>query len=129
KVSQHPGQEMTPTLGELIRRRRVIEDVSAFRIPEAEVDMGAVAGGFRPRLGRQRGVETVVPGDAADRLPQLDLVIRSAERLAVRDRDLVLAVRQLRVILLDRHPLRFQRRYYVVHETGRRGHGNAPDAE
>src|SRR5205807_5867911 len=85
---------------------RVVEDVLlAVRGPQAEVDVGAVAGLIRERLGSERGEQAVAGGDAARRLPERDLVVGAAERFGEAHGKLLLAGAELRAILLGKHAL------------------------
>ena len=70
------------------------------------MDVRSVAGLIDERLGRERGPEAVAVSDGPHGLPIEDLAIGGFERRRVADRELLLAVAELRVVLLDRNPLR-----------------------
>ena len=90
---------------------RVVEEVAgAVEAPEREVDVAAVARRVGPRLRRQRGDVAELRRDAADRLADEELLVGGRERRRMPGRDLLLAVAELRVELLQRDALPVERR-------------------
>src|SRR5262249_60445461 len=67
--------------------------------------------------------------DGPHGLPIEDLAIGGFERWRVADRQLLLAVAELRVVLLDRNALRLERGHDVVHHGRRRRHPDGGEAE
>ena len=128
-MGEHPGDEVIAHLAQAVVVVRVVQEVGlAVRVPQAPVDVGAVAGLLGQRLGRQRGHQAVLMGDAAHRLAQPDLVVGGTQRRGVADRQLVLAVAELGVIGVDGDALLLQRRDHVVDDLGARGHRHRGEA-
>src|SRR5262249_41477990 len=69
--------------------------------PEGEVDVAAVARRLRPGLRRERGDIPELGGDAAERLAHEDLLVGGPQRRRVAGGDLLLAMAELRVVLLE----------------------------
>src|SRR6266568_25534 len=68
KMVEDAGHELPPEGRELVFPRGIVEAVERLlTIPPREVQMTAVTGLVSPRLGRERGVQAAVEGDAADR--------------------------------------------------------------
>ena len=82
--------------------------------------MAAVAGVLRPRLGGKRGDEPAPRGHGADRLPHQQLLVGGLQRGRMGGGDLLLAVAELGVVLLERDPLRLERRRQLVDVVLRR---------
>src|SRR5437867_643221 len=99
------------------------------RVPEGEMDVAAVAGVLRPRLRRQGGDETVARRDATDRLPHEQLLVRAAQSRRMRGGDLVLAVPELGVVLLEADPLCVERLREIVDVVLRRGRADRRETE
>ena len=93
------------------------------------MDVRAVAGGIRPGLGGERGHEPGTRRDAADRLSHEDLRIRRLQRGAGFDRQLLLRMSELRVVLLELDPLRLQRFHRRVDDVGRGRHADGGEAQ
>ena len=93
------------------------------------MDMRAVASLIDERLGRERGPQPVAVSDGPHGLPIEDLAVGGFERRRVADRQLLLAVAELRVVLLDRNALRLERGHDVVHHGRRRRHPDGGEAE
>src|SRR5712691_6205491 len=68
-------------------------------------------------------------GDAADRLADEQLLVRCTQRGCVRGRDLVLAVPEFGVILLESNPLRVERRDELVEKVLCRGGADRREAQ
>ena len=117
---EHAGEER-PCVSREAVGTRTVEETVAVALPEREVHVAAVAGVVRPRLRRERGDETVARGDAADRLADEQLLVRGLQRRRVTRRDLLLAVPELGVVLLERDPLQLERRGELVDIVLRRG--------
>ena len=101
QVLEHAGEERAPSAEKW--GAGVVEAVAPpLAVPEREVDVAAVAGGVRPRLRRERGDEPMARGDAADRLAHHELLVGGLQRRAVGRRQLLLAVPELGVVLLER---------------------------
>src|SRR5262249_44579271 len=108
QVDKDTREERTGLAREQVVRLRVVEAV-ALALPEREVDVTAVARAAGPRLGRERGDEAELRGDAADRLSHEDLLVDRAQRGGVSGGDLLLPVAELRVVLLERDVLPVER--------------------
>src|SRR6266571_4509904 len=67
--------------------------------------------------------------DATDRLSHEQLLVHRSQRRTMRRRDLVLAVPELRVVLLDPDLLLLQRRDQLVQVVLRRGRADRREAE
>src|SRR6476469_10802856 len=99
-MGQQPGRELPSELAKLVRRRAVEEQiVLAARVPDAQMDVAAVAGLIRPRLRSERGEVAVLEGDRPDRLAVQELVVGGTKGRRISDRELLLAATQLRVVL------------------------------
>ena len=109
-------------------RRGVVEAV-ALAVPQREVDVAAVARAVGPRLRRERRDEPVLRRDAADRLAHEDLLVGRLQRRRVRGRDLLLAVPELGVVLLERDALLLERVDERVDVVLRRRHADRREAE
>ena len=130
QVREHARDERARLGREAVGRGGVVEAVPrARRVPQREVDVAAVAGVVRPRLRRERGDEAVPRRDAADRLAHEQLLVGRLQRRRVRGRDLVLAVAELGVVLLELDALRVERRDEVVDVVLRRGRADRREAE
>ena len=104
------GHELTPEGREVVFPCGVVEAVERLlTVPPREVQMAAVTGLVSPRLGRERGVQPVIEGHAADRFPVEDVMIGGLQRGRIANREFLLAPAELRIVLLDEHPLRFER--------------------
>src|SRR5687767_15540593 len=75
---------------------------AARRVPQAEVDVRAVAGLTDEGLGRERSPESVAVSDGPHRLTIEDLAVGGFERRRVANGQLLLAVAELGVVLLDK---------------------------
>jgi hypothetical protein len=73
------------------------------------VDVAAVSGRVRPRLGSERRGEPARGGDAADRLSGEDLRVGREQRRSVSGGQLLLTRPELCVELVDHDPLLFER--------------------
>src|SRR5215212_10551167 len=93
------------------------------------MDVAAVPSPLGPRLGCERRYEPVRRGDAADRLPDEDLLVRGPKGRSVSGRDLLLAVTQLSVVLLEQDPLPLEGFDKRVDVLLRRGHTDRREAE
>ena len=109
QVLEHAGEERARLGARAGRRRGGVVEAVALAVPQREVDVAAVARAVGPRLRRERGDEPVLRGDAADRLAHEDLLVRRPQRRRVRGRDLLLAVPELGVVLLERDALLLER--------------------
>src|SRR5436190_20550107 len=69
------------------------------RIPETEVDVPAIAGLIDERLRRERRVEPVTMRHPAHRLAIEHLTIGGIQRGGVTDRELLLPMSELRIVL------------------------------
>ena len=129
-MREHAGDERVRLAGQSIGRRRVVEAVALTGlVPQREVDVTAVAGVLRPRLRRERCDETVSRRNAPERFADEQLFVRCAQRRCVLRRDLVLAVAELRVVLLEHDPLRLECRDEVVEVLLRRRRADRGEAE
>ena len=80
-------------------------------------------------FGRQRGDELLAGGDAADRLAHQQLLVGGLDGGRVRGRDLLLAVAELGVVLLDRDLLGVERGDQRVGVVLRSGGGDRREAQ
>src|SRR5690349_24447717 len=97
----------------MVLARSIVEAVGRV-FPQGEVDMAAVAGVLRPWLGGQRGNQPASGRHGADRLADQKLLVGRLQGGGVGGRDLLLAVPELRVVLLERDALRLERRGQLV---------------
>src|SRR5206468_5034249 len=81
------------------------------------------------RLRRQRRDQVMTAGDAADRLSDEDLLVGGAQRRCGAGRNLVLAVAELRVVLLEDDLLCRKRAREVVEVVLRRRRADRREAE
>src|SRR5262249_20031489 len=86
------------------------------------VEVPPIASALRERFRCERGVETVPPRHVPHGLAVVDLTIGRLEGIGVPDRQLLLTVAKLRIVLLYLDPLRRERRDQVVHHAGRARH-------
>ena len=89
--------------------------------------MAAVAGLVAPGLGGKGRIAPVLQGDPANGFPVHDVMVGRLQRRPVTDGELLLSPSELGVVLLDRHPLRFERRDDVIDHRG--GHVHARRGE
>ena len=114
-MGEEPADEVVADLGQAVAVGGVGEDVPpgglAVRreVGERGVQVGAVARLVGDRLGGQAGPQAVPEGHAADGLPVQHVVVGGAQRVGVPDGNLVLAVAELRVVVLDGEALLLER--------------------
>src|SRR6266567_810810 len=82
-----------------------------------------------PGLGGERGDEIVSGGDSPDRLPDQHLDVCSLDDRAGGDRQLLLTVSELDVVLLDGDALPLERLNRVVDHLGCGGHPDGREAQ
>src|SRR5438132_13315648 len=76
QMVEDAGHELTPEGREVVFPCGVVEAVERLlTVPPREVQMAAVTGLVSPRLGRERGVQPVIEGHAADRFPVADVML------------------------------------------------------
>src|SRR5207249_4917471 len=85
--------------------------------------------GRGPRLRGERRDEPMPVGDAANRLADVELLVGGHERRRMRGRELLLAVSELRVVLLDRNRLTLEGLDELVDVVLRRHHADRREAE
>ena len=110
-MCEDAGNERARLLREAVT---VAVEAVATTLPKREVHMAAVARVLGPRLRRQRGDEALPNRHRANRLPNEQLLVRRLERGRMPGRDLLLAVPELGVVLLERDRLRVKRRCQVI---------------
>src|SRR5438034_440794 len=128
------------------QRRRIAADAARGPLPLREgagIDEDGLAGReLSPHAIQSRGeeaaerevrirrrVEPVTMRHAAHRLAVEHLTIGGIQRGGVTDRELLLPVSELRIVLLDLDPLRLQRRDELVDDRRRRRHPGRGEAE
>ena len=115
QVGEQPADEVVADLGQAVAVGGVGEHVTpaglAVRqeVGERGVQVSAVAGLVGDRLGGQAGPQAVPERHAADGLPVQHVVIGGAQRVGVPDGELMLAVAEFGVVVLDREILRLER--------------------
>ena len=93
QVLEDAGDEVVAELAHPERAARVVHEVApADGVPEAPVDVAAVARLIREWLRRQRGVQTVAEGHAAHSLSIEHLAIGGGEGRRMANGQLLLAV-------------------------------------
>ena len=108
-MGEQAGGECAPFIRE--QRLRCIEPVAAaVAVPERNVDVAAVSGRVRPRLGSERRGEPARGGDAADRLSGPGSACRPPSSAgACPVVQLLLTGPEFGVVLVDHDPLLFER--------------------
>src|SRR5262249_9025446 len=123
EMLEHARYERPSLCRQPVGRDDVVEAVLVgVRVPEREVDVAAVACVLGPRLRGERSDQTVPSRDPADRPSQRQLLVGRLECRRVWRRDLVLAVAELGVVLLQADLLHFEggREIVEVVLSGRR---------
>ena len=102
---QDAGREGLGLAGHPLRPASPVEDVAAPPVPKAEVQMRPVAYEAGEHDRGERGSEALVPGDRADRVPDDQVRVGDRDPRPVRNRQLELPGRVLRVELHHASPL------------------------
>ena len=124
------GDEVVAEPAQAVLVARIVHGVLAPGfVPQAEVDVRAVAGLVGPGLGRERRVKAVVVGHVAHGLAVVDLVVGGAQRVGMADRQLLLPMAELGIVLVDAHALRFERGDDVVDHARRERHARGREAQ
>src|SRR5512135_3629998 len=98
-MGKDAGNEVIPELADMVGFLLAPHQVGfPGRIPQAAVDMAAVAGQIGKWLGRERSKESVVPGYTAHGIPVVNLHIAGGKGVSAAGRDLVLAWTILRMV-------------------------------
>ena len=127
---ENSGEERTSLGGEPVVRGGVVEAIAlTVAVPQGEVDVAAVARVVRPGLRGERGRQPQAGGDAANRLAHEHLLVRRTHGRRMGDRDLLLAVAELDVVLLDVDGLLLERVDELVGVVLRGRHPDRREAE
>ena len=129
-MRQHAGDEMVAELADAVAIARIVQQILvAGQIPQAPVDVAAVAGLVRHGFWREGGDEAMRVGDVAHRLPEPDLIVSGAQCTGMAQRHLVLSMPKLRIIRVDRDALGREGSHHIVDHIGGFGHGNRTEAQ
>src|SRR5512147_943029 len=116
-MSKDTGDEVIPKLADMIGILLAPHQVGfPGRIPQAEVDMAAIARQIGKRLGRERCKESVATGYTAYGIAIVNLSIGSGKGVSTPYCDLMLARAIFRMVEIDLDTHAFKNGYYIVND-------------